>query len=302
MTNFENTQTITRAILNPFACCTQLGSQINANMLHWKPRLHRPSVNTKKPLCELILQATLDNRQLTTVQRSSLYHDIHWFTPFNDTPNDTTYDDDNLSSENEELSHNESFYVEKALMQAWFMRPVKNTAMKVGSANEKNVLSHLSQFVECHSQHESSRSGGLVRESTVKLPHVKEYGLLCHNQHPYAAFSPDDIAVISDGELDSSCHFAGVEIKTRTVLTTEIKEKSLGHQFAKFCTIQGFEERERFAEIVPDLDHRGQVLHLMLCGSLSHALLVYASQMSIIRVVYIQATNSNLHIWCHGIP
>jgi hypothetical protein len=139
------------------------------------------SVTTKKPLCELILQATLDNRQLTTTQRSSLYHDMHWFTPSNDTPNDTTFDDDNLSSENEVLSGNESFFVEKALMQAWFMHPVKNTAMKVGSANEKNVLAYLSQFVECHSQHESSRSGGLVRESPLDSWEVTTSFMLDHN-------------------------------------------------------------------------------------------------------------------------
>jgi hypothetical protein len=183
----------------------------------------------------------------------------------------------------------EEFSVEKALMNAWFMRPFKNTATKMGSANEVNVLQHFSSFVEEH-------TSLLIEHGPIIVSSVKEYGLLAHHRCSHAAFSPDGIAIIRKSGLDTP-HYAGIEIKTKVSKGTITAEIQLQEKFGHFAIVNVFQDPGLFSQLVPSVEYRGQVLHLMACGSLNHAFLIFASLTKIIRVIYVLADSSNLSLY-----
>lgn len=105
---------------------------------------------------------------------------------------------------------------------------------------------------------------------------------------PYLAFSPDEIAVVSNC---GSLVFAVFEYKTRTKAQTVEKEVAIATKHGNFATIvinNGL-DGERFRELIPDQAHRAQVLHNLIASSLTHGFLVYASKTTIIRVVHVVA-------------
>jgi hypothetical protein len=156
--------------------------------------------------------------------------------------------------------------VEKALMNAWFMKPFNNTATKMGSANEENVLHHFPLFIEEH-------KALLIEHGPIVVSNMKEYGLLAHHSYPHTAFSPDGIAVIKNAGMDTP-NYAGIEIKTRVTRGTITAETQLQEKIGYFTVVNAFEETETFSQVVPSVEYRGQVLHLLACGSLNYAFLV----------------------------
>lgn len=94
------------------------------------------------------------------------------------------------------------------MMESWFMRPMFNSNMKVGTANEPFVIKALPSFVK-----DSSLGFEVVG--------LREYGLLCCKDKPHIATSPDGVIAMKNLE-DGVVLLAAVEIKTRTTRITQV--------------------------------------------------------------------------------
>jgi hypothetical protein len=104
----------------------------------------------------------------------------------------------------EVTDNNNSSNVLLSLMKTWFMSPLNgNTATKIGTLNEENIIKHLPKFFRDH-----------VDTMGVEIIKIKEYGLLCNKTMPLMAFSPDGVIVARKINRQED-FLALLEMKTR---------------------------------------------------------------------------------------
>ena len=160
----------------------------------------------------------------------------------------------------------------------------------IGTRNEINVREHLPDFLKHHSR------------NTIKIMQIKEFGLLCCKDFPTAAFSPDGICAIKLFVTNENCDtiyrsyefLALLEIKTKTTDNTAEREWQKQHEIGSFVEINLTESSNStaFANAIPEVNFRAQILHGMGCSKLQSAFYVVASDTNIIRVV---------HVWFHDL-
>jgi hypothetical protein len=202
--------------------------------------------------------------------------------------------------------------IESLILSCWFMPPLKNEAMKLGTINESNILQNFPLFFDEHCKE--------VLDSTT-IETVNEYGLMHYLDEPHAAFSPDAIVTLRSqvGDEDSSpgdapgdiCIVAGAEFKTRTNNTSDRIEKLLADQYGKFqyidmsATLNEVDgsitvdknESLKFKKSIKELSYRCQILHCMACSGLEDWLYVTASLDSVIRIVLIHTNELALSVY-----
>ena len=122
-----------------------------------------------------------------------------------------------------------------SLLDSWYKRVSSTSAMKVGTANEDNVVD------------------ALVKESFIL--EFYDVGLLQHKTLQYVAVSPDGVIKLI---VENCSHLACVEIKTRVSENSRLKAEACMRSYGKVvhCGYNDF----RFKSCVPS-EHRGQVLH-----------------------------------------
>jgi hypothetical protein len=132
---------------------------------------------------------------------------------------------------------------------------------------------------------------------------IKEYGLLCYKKALHMAFLPDGI-VLAKLLNGLNVEFLSVlEVKTRVKPLEEEKEHELAELHGKYICISLYnaDGGERFKELVPDIQHRVQLLHGMACGTLLSAFYVIASTTKIIRVMHVHTNNDMLCNYRRGL-
>ncbi|OWZ17712.1 hypothetical protein PHMEG_0008312 [Phytophthora megakarya] len=152
------------------------------------------------------------------------------------------------------------------ILSAWFMKPISSSAMKIGSHNEPQIAAHVKPFIAAHS-------------------HFKVDAL--NREMPFAAFSPDDIAVITSPTRPQ--FYAVLEYKTRVTEATQQREQLLAETHGIFSSVRLLENGNApdFKSQIPDGSYRCQILHNIVCGQVSDGFLVFATQSRIIRVVHV---------------
>jgi hypothetical protein len=214
---------------------------------------------------------------------------------------------DRLHNHYNAMADNERL-VYSLFISASYLPPLSSPEMKLGSANEKNVLAGIKSFLDC------------LPTCDFTILELKEYGLLSHRELQGACFSPDAIAMVSwkngtEGDtIDltdswiqphlsdarfyrSTENYMAIEIKTRTTENTLQKEQQLAEEgkytaiflSASQNTVQD-QNWKLFRDAVPEEDHRFQLLHQTCCGYVSSSIIVYASRKEIIRVIRISVT------------
>lgn len=118
---------------------------------------------------------------------------------------------------------------------------------------------------------------------------------------PVAAFSPDHIASI----VSVKCgRFSAVmEYKTRTTARTVQHERALSAVHCIFTTVNlaSMGTGELLNTAIPELNHRLQILHSIVCGGVGDGFLVYATSSSIIRVVHVVVSSSASQTYCSAL-
>jgi hypothetical protein len=182
------------------------------------------------------------------------------------------------------------------VLDKWFLSPFNgNEATFTGSRNEQMVKQAFPAFVRRHC--ESARvKVGPIEEAfpPITILQLYDYGLLLCKQFPRAAFSPDGIClakqnVTHENENYTIDFLAIIEIKTKTCRNTSAKEWSIARALGRFAVVDlaNVCGQETFVSVIPELEHRTQIVHGMGCGSAPAAFYIVADDHQIIRVVYI---------------
>jgi hypothetical protein len=172
--------------------------------------------------------------------------------------------------------------ISTVLLKSWFMSPQQQTEYTItGSLNERKIVKKLAYYLNKHAK--------------IKIETIGDYGLLCKSHDRfYAAFSPDGIVVAKSDEFGSMV--ALLELKTRVTQGTEFKEREILAEHGAFAFVELSDEDgpSSFEQLIPDVNHRCQLLHGMSCSNLHYAFYVVASTTSIIRVVLVQSSEYDL--------
>jgi hypothetical protein len=180
---------------------------------------------------------------------------------------------------------NQPVSVIKKLMSKWFMKPLNNSFLKLGSANEIKILQALPAFFQHF-------GGGIA---LVSGPFQR--GLLQRNTGSALSFlstSIDGCAVLSAGLEDNSTEFAVVlELKTATTLNTQSEASrrlASAQALSRDPNMQVF--RSDFGDDLCKLlvwtpQYRSQILHHTVTTSVSYCLFVVASLSKILYSVLV---------------
>ncbi|EEY60053.1 uncharacterized protein PITG_21091 [Phytophthora infestans T30-4] len=116
------------------------------------------------------------------------------------------------------------YAVDSALLSTWFMAPFSTPSTKIGTANEVNIASHITLFLDIHTHDH--------------IEELREYGLLCKSNMPVAAFSPDHIAAIVS--VRCGRFNAVMEHKNRATARTVQQEQAAAKAYVtRFFMIRG---------------------------------------------------------------
>jgi hypothetical protein len=180
--------------------------------------------------------------------------------------------------------------ITKELMKSWFMAPFRNSATKIGTENENNVIRYLAYFIAKHSS------------SNARIFNIKEYGLLARRENLHQVFSPDGIVGLKKWSSSSGGYWyvlALLEIKTHISETELQKEHELRRKYGEYVCVSMVDPM--ICSLIWYKKYRAQLLHGMATGLLGDALYVVASSTSIIRIVHIIARATSLDMYNDGL-
>lgn len=173
------------------------------------------------------------------------------------------------------------------IIEKWYLKPITTSSMKVGSANERNILARLPDFVSQSSQ--------------FQVENIIERGLITisSTQGSQARLATSNDALIQLKKNPENINInAAVELKTHSSRTEVDKAKRRVNQFRegnRFIVCDW--GTDIFRKLVPSVDHRSQCLHHCTVDSLNHFLYVSCSSNSIIYTVLVRIPQVSLYAY-----
>lgn len=165
--------------------------------------------------------------------------------------------------------------VEKLLDCYFYPKTKKDNSMRLGSANEDNVITGLGEFMETHTD--------------WRLAGLTTLGLVKSSSQSFCASSLDSLAsMFCKTPNGYERILTAVEVKSKTNLKTRRNSRFI-NQGCPFESVHAG-DAVRFRELIPDRSHRTQCVHHAVVANVRHCLYVIATTEKIQRVVLIEVS------------
>ena len=175
----------------------------------------------------------------------------------------------------------------KGLLKTWFMEPLSNSSLGLGTMNEPNIFPRIAAFFN-QGVLTTFRPG-----TSCEWAGHQEFGLMCQKNHPWMATSVDALGIlrISTGN-QTQFPICVVELKTTTNSKTTAAAVTLAHTVGSFKHVR-VEDHQLFHQLIPDVSHRVQLVHHMVVIGTNYSIYVVASlgTVGIIRMVFVTISN-----------
>ena len=172
--------------------------------------------------------------------------------------------------------------IRSTFLQQWFLRALPRTeqpALQAGSKNEAYMRDHLPSFLAKHN---------------VVVAATREYGFIINTRCPIIGDSPDGVLVTWDQK--SIARLAMLECKTVTNAATVDAARTLATRHGEFIIVDA-ENTNKLKQLIPDDDHRGQVMQHAVAAEVDTVMYVKATMSDIVQIVIVTFPEYHRAAW-----
>ena len=184
------------------------------------------------------------------------------------------------------------------LIKKWFMKPITNTFMKVGSLNERNIIAALPQFLEKNDSGFTLDSG-IEQKGLLQRKHVGT-----ETELDFLATSVDGCAVFNFNQNENIQRIVtAIEFKTATNSSSQAEASE---RLLRARVLEGNPNRlvfrcslhtDLFKLLVWTPAYRAQVLHHCTTISTNVCLFVVAGRVKIIYAVFVKISEADRNMY-----